>query len=472
MHLFPGQRIGQKLVLLRQIGEGGMASVWVAEDKSLGHDVAVKVLADDLTDNVEAIERFTLEARTIAQIESPYIPKVYGDGTLEDGSPFMVMELLEGVDLDTYLRTHRRLPLFATVRLVSQIAAALAEAHRMDIVHRDVKPENIFVTGSGDALVARLFDFGIAKIPQDKAISRLTQIGTMLGTPSYMSAEQLLSAKDVDPGADLWSLGVVTYLMLTGKLPFDGETFGAIVVSINRGIFDLPSSLYPEIPAEVDAWILKALDRDPSARFQTASELSESLEYAAAQAPAHPLTVDDEPVRGPQLSLMGTSRTRRGTARPRRGFVLALAMCAGAVAYMGSGLQMPSWVPKGVTRDARATWGSVAAFALGAERTLAGAPLGVDPEATVSVKPIETPPAPVVTLPPVAETDPLAAHARQPAVAAAVPVRAKPRSVLHPAAVGSVEAPAPAILEETKVEAGAPVVSPVEASPTDMITTF
>ncbi|HEX3344160.1 MAG TPA: serine/threonine-protein kinase, partial [Polyangiaceae bacterium] len=275
MKLSPGCRAGRHHVLVRPIGRGGMATVWAAEDRAHGRRVAVKILDAEVAESPQTVERFIAEASAMGHIRSPFVPEIYESGRLSDGTPYTVMELLEGLDLDVYLRNYGRLSLRATARLVSQIAAALTEAHRVGIVHRDVKAENILVTGGGEHLRAKLIDFGIAKIPSEHG--RLgTQMATM-GTPAYMSPEQLASTKDVDARADLWSLAVAAYIALTGKMPFDGETFLAVCLSIHEGIFDLPSHLRVDVPVEVDAWLTKALHRDPAKRFQTAAELSEAL---------------------------------------------------------------------------------------------------------------------------------------------------------------------------------------------------
>ncbi len=345
MSISPGQRIGRNLVLVRPIGQGGMATVWVAEARAGKRRVAVKILDAQVAESAQAIERFTSEASAMARIHSPFVPEIYECGRLNDGTPYTVMELLDGVDLDVHLRTHGVLSLRATARLVTQIGAALTEAHDLGIVHRDVKAENIFVAGRPEQLRAKLIDFGIAKIPTDRPGRHGTQMATM-GTPAYMSPEQLSSTKDVDARADLWSLAVVAYLALTGKTPFDGDTFMAVCLSIHQGIFDLPSHLRSELPAEVDAWLSKALHRDPGQRFQTARELSDALATIARRsrppAPLLELTLEPEtgaciPVEGVRASLDGVSRTRSTARAPRTWRNVALvAACACLFAVWGA----------------------------------------------------------------------------------------------------------------------------------------
>jgi serine/threonine protein kinase len=360
MELAPGMRIGRKLHLVRQVGEGGMASVWVAEDRSGRGRFAVKVLASDLLMNPEAVERFTMEANAIASIKSPFVPKAHAVGSLPDGTPYTVMDLLDGVDLDVYLRKHGPLSLGATSRLVSNVAAALAAAHGLGIVHRDVKAENVFVKGGGEDLMAKLVDFGIAKVPLGNDGARPTQMGALIGTPGYMSQEQLASPKDVDHRADLWSLGVVAYLALMGRLPFVGATFPAVCVAVHQGIFDLPSKFRPELPTELDAWFIKALSHDPNDRFQTAGEMADALAALATTPRALLLCTQDELDADEVLSVPsvpGLSRTRWGSSQPRRSsHIAALALCSGFVVYTVSAR---SRVPRWLSNHASAGWSSV-----------------------------------------------------------------------------------------------------------------
>jgi serine/threonine protein kinase len=377
MDLAPEQRIGPDLVLVRPLGEGGMASVWVAHDLMRGHRVAVKVIRPELMGNAEAVERFTSEAAAMARIQSPFVPRIYERGSLPDGTPFISMELLEGADLDAHLRTHGRLSLATTATVVAQIGAALEAAHRMGIVHRDVKPENIFIRARGGErgaeIEAKLFDFGIAKIPFE---ARRTHMGALLGTPGYMSPEQLLSTKNVDPRADFWSLAVVAYVALTGKLPFDGETFGAVCIAIHHAVYDLPSRLFPDLPSELDEWFAKALDPDLEARFQSAREMSASLEALALRhghmAESHPSRrLLDESVDAPaRPSMGGVSSTRRTLRKAARGKYFAFAAVFAACAlYSASDARVMSWIP----RHAGMAWTATAKLATATLGTPRGA---------------------------------------------------------------------------------------------------
>jgi eukaryotic-like serine/threonine-protein kinase len=346
MRLAPELRIRRNLALVRPLGEGGMATVWVADDLSNRRRVAVKILRQDFTSNPEAVHRFTLEAKVIARIRSPHVPKVFGQGTLPDGTPFMTMELMEGDDLDVYLRAHGPLSLRATATLVSQIAAALEAAHRLGVVHRDVKAENVFIQGKEEHLEAKLFDFGIARVPSE---ARHTQLGIVMGTPGYMSPEQLRSAKDADARADLWALGVVAYVALSCRLPFAGETYAETCIAVHHGVYDPPSQLRPGLPRELDAWFAKAFHRDAGARFQTANELSATLlaivrgDRRAAGPERDELVDASDP--NERHSVAGVTHTGP-VHEPRRGIHLPLiAVAAATIIYSMTAAGAWSWLP-------------------------------------------------------------------------------------------------------------------------------
>jgi serine/threonine protein kinase len=233
------------------------------------------------------------------------VPVLFDYGTLADGTPFMVMELLRGVELQVRLDERGTLSVADTVRLVAQMGEALSLAHDSGIVHRDLKPENIFLVPDDEgAFTVKVLDFGIAKTGDDADSGGLTRTGTTLGTPNFMSPEQLVQASDVDRRADLWSLAVVVYGCLTGKLPFEGETFPAICVAVHEGVFEKPSRLRRALPLALDAWFAKAFHRDLEARFASAAEMAAAFASAVADRRA---AVDrgenDRPVR------------RRGKAR-------------------------------------------------------------------------------------------------------------------------------------------------------------
>ncbi|HWL89007.1 MAG TPA: serine/threonine-protein kinase, partial [Polyangiaceae bacterium] len=275
-----------KYRVTREIGRGGMAAVYEAEQTSLNKKVAVKVLASELSASSIVIERFFREARAAASVRSPYIVDVYDSGRLEDGRPFICMELLEGESLYDRMARLRLIDPETTVRIITQCAKGLAKAHGAGIVHRDLKPENIFIIKSEEGgEISKLLDFGLAKfyapVSPDAKTARLTREGAVFGTPAYMSPEQVKGQGSVDHRADLWALGCMAFECLIGRPVWNTEqgvamTFAAIATAP----IPIPSKLRPDLPLAFDAWFLKALERDPDRRFQHAKELSDALSVA------------------------------------------------------------------------------------------------------------------------------------------------------------------------------------------------
>ncbi|MBW2529022.1 MAG: protein kinase [Deltaproteobacteria bacterium] len=275
-----GTTFADRYCLDEEIGRGGMGTVWRATDTRLGRDVAVKLLtrpSDDTDDPVD--KRFEREAKAVAALRSPHIVQIYDYG-VEHDAPFMVMELLEGSSLKKRLYRRHRLELDEVVQLVRHVARALATAHEAGLVHRDLKPGNIYLVPDRDRELAKVLDFGIAKAltgPLSK--EKLTNVGSVLGTPAYMSPEQVLT-DPVDGRADLWSLGVVAFQAITGYRPFEGPA-GEIVSQICTAPAPQCSKLRPDAPPEIDAFFAKALAKRPKDRFQEAMELSDELALAA-----------------------------------------------------------------------------------------------------------------------------------------------------------------------------------------------
>jgi eukaryotic-like serine/threonine-protein kinase len=274
-----------KFRIAREIGRGGMAAVYEAENIDIGKRVAVKILAAELLTSRIVRERFLREARAAAAIRSPYICDVYDSGMFDE-RPFLVMELLEGESLYDLLSRLRRLDAAATLRIAAQTARGLAKAHEANVIHRDLKPENIFITKNeeGDT-IAKILDFGLAKFYEptggDKAQTRLTREGALFGTPAYMSPEQAKGQGEVDHRADLWALACIVYECLTGQTVWNVEQGVAMILAQIAGApIPRPSKLRPDLPSTFEPWFLKALDRDAGNRFQTAKEFAASLEQA------------------------------------------------------------------------------------------------------------------------------------------------------------------------------------------------
>ncbi|WP_437805687.1 protein kinase domain-containing protein [Sorangium sp. So ce1078] len=288
----PGQQVTGTLRLARELGKGAMGSVWVADHLALGTQVAVKFMSPAYADQSGFVERFRREAMAAAQIKSPHVAQVFDHGVTHEGVPYIVMELLEGEDLKSRIQRLGALPPVEVTGIVAQTAKALGRAHQLGIVHRDIKPDNIFLLDVEGELFVKVVDFGVAKRVQGAPQGDLgmTSTGSVLGTPLYMSPEQLLSAKHVDFRADLWGLAVVAYHALTGQVPFRGETLGALSVVLHTGIFTPPSVLRPELSPAIDAWMKKALALDPAARFASARQMAEALEHAVLGLARTPFT--------------------------------------------------------------------------------------------------------------------------------------------------------------------------------------
>jgi serine/threonine protein kinase len=263
-----------------------MGSVWLAEHLALCTEVVVKFIADDRVHDEDAAARFSREAALAASVKSPHVVQTFDYGITESGAPYIVMERLDGRDLATYLREEGRAPAALVVRLVMQLARALDRAHERGLVHRDIKPANIFLcdAGGGEVFV-KLLDFGVAKNTAHAADGSGTRTGSVVGTPHYMSPEQILGERTVDARSDLWSLGVVAFEALLGKRPFEAETMGALAILLHQAPLPVPSSVEPSSPKALDSWFRKACARLPEERFQTATELAAALEAVFSVAP-------------------------------------------------------------------------------------------------------------------------------------------------------------------------------------------
>src|SRR5690606_2243896 len=270
-----------KFRITQEICRGGMAAIYEAENVDIGKRVAVKILADELLSSHVVRERFMREARAAAAIRSPFICEVYDVGMYDD-RPFLVMELLEGESLYDRMTRVRQMPVDVVVKVAAQVGRGLRKAHEAGIVHRDLKPENIFLTRDEDGeLLAKIVDFGLAKFYEstsDQKNVRRTREGALFGTPAYMSPEQAKGQGEVDHRADLWALGCIVYECLTGQTVWNVEQGVAMILAQIAGApLPVPSKLRPDLPPTFDEWFQRALDRDPSRRFQTAQALTESL---------------------------------------------------------------------------------------------------------------------------------------------------------------------------------------------------
>jgi serine/threonine-protein kinase len=258
----------------RVLGVGGMGAVVAAHHLKLDQTVAIKVLLPDVLEDEEVVSRFEREARASARIKSDHIARVNDVGTLDNGTPYMVMEYLEGEDLDALLRQGKTFPIEQALDFLIQTCEVLSEAHALGIVHRDLKPANLFcVERPGRRRSVKVLDFGISKVMTEE----LTTVRGFLGSPAYMSPEQIREANSVDARADLWAAGVVLFELLTGRTPFGGRTLPAVLTNI--AIQPTPSVrlIRPDVPIGLEVVIQKCLEKDPDDRYQSADELAKDL---------------------------------------------------------------------------------------------------------------------------------------------------------------------------------------------------
>ena len=282
--LVNGLVIAGKYRLERPLARGGMGSVWVARHLGLDLAVAIKFMDVGMASLDESRVRFEREAKLSARIRSPHVVEVLDYGT-DLGRPYIAMELLVGEHLGDRLRREGRLWLPDATAIVLQVAKALRRAHEAGVVHRDLKPANVFlcrVDDDEDEDLVKLLDFGIAKSGWDDD-GEVTKTGVVLGSPSYMSPEQVRGIKYIDHRSDLWSLGVLLYRAVTGQMPFQGESNLDVALRIAGDACPLATSLAPDLPPEIDALFARALARDREERFQSAREMATAIASLTAQ---------------------------------------------------------------------------------------------------------------------------------------------------------------------------------------------
>ena len=277
-----GDIIGMKYKLLAVLGVGGMGAVYDAEHIQLGRPVAIKVLVRNgsAPDAETAEKRFLKEARSAGALEHPNICQVFDFGTLPNGSPFLVMEKLVGETLGQRLARERKLPIPVALEVIRQVLAGLGAAHAQNILHRDVKPENVFLARSpSQPFVAKLLDFGIAKnmASHGGSLDTLTQHGMVMGTPHYMSPEQARGRRDLDARVDLYACGVMLYEMLAGVRPFEGKLANEILLQIVRNAPVSVRDLRPEVSAALEQIIFRAMRKERNDRYATAAEFLADL---------------------------------------------------------------------------------------------------------------------------------------------------------------------------------------------------
>jgi eukaryotic-like serine/threonine-protein kinase len=372
----PGQLIGGRYLIGSIIGEGGMGVVCSATHVGLGTQVAVKLIRSDQQSDSASVERFLNEARTAASLKGEHIARVYDVGQLESGEPYLVMEQLEGVGLDSFIAERGPLSQGEAIDIVLQACEGLAEAHAVALVHRDIKPANLFLARRPDGeLTLKILDFGISKRLVDSALKGLTEPGRSLGSPSYMSPEQMLDASLVDQRADVWSLGILLFELLTKQCPFGGASVPQVCAAVLTALAPVPSEQRSDIDAGLDAVVLRCLAKDPNDRYSSVAALAEALKPFVVQ-----------PVRSSGLAFAETRAFgdgRRRTAgslssflvRPARQRPRWSAVMTVAVLVMGAAMAWLAFSDAG-KYESRFGSGGVSAFRLPWDPVLGPAPEG------------------------------------------------------------------------------------------------
>jgi serine/threonine-protein kinase len=438
-HPQPGDIIAGKYRIEGLLGRGGMGVVASATHLELDQKVAIKFLYRSALDHPEALARFLREARLAVRIRSEHVCKVLDVARREDGTPYMVMEHLEGMDLDVYLKRQTRLPLEEAAELLLQACEAIAEAHSLGIVHRDLKPSNLFLTRRPDGTACvKVLDFGVSKMMAGAgAEAALTNTQSLMGTPLYMSPEQMQSSKHVDPRTDIWALGAILYELVTGGPPFIAATMPEIISQILSQRAPTVRAVVPTLNARADSVIERALEKDPSRRYQTVGDFatavaelgperlrshaeravrvqsgsgasSENIPGAAASALAatHARTASSWGGQAPHAGASGAKQVLIGF-----GLAALVGAIGGAIFFVGS-MKKPSVGGESIAPSVTTT-------------AIAMAPASATATPTATVAAI-APVAPVATVAPVASVEPVASATAAPEAPGGKPPRHGP----------------------------------------------
>lgn len=309
-----GTIIAGKYHVERQLSQGGMGSVWIARQIQLQRRVVIKLMEPSLAATAQGRARFEREAQAAALIQSPHVVQIHDYGVERD-TPYIVMELLEGEDLGRRLKRERRLPLTTVANIFGQITKALRKAHEAGMMHLDLKPANIFLARDDEDDIVKVLDFGIAKMITTAPDTEVTATGVVLGSVHYMSPEQVRGRRGLDHRSDLWSLGVIAFRAITGELPFGGTQVGDVLVKVCADPIPIASTVAPGISPEVDAFLLRALTRDPDGRFQSAREFAAALALLAwpgePRAPQASIASGIAPVDAPRVVVKPPAATAK-----------------------------------------------------------------------------------------------------------------------------------------------------------------
>ncbi|MGH7281617.1 MAG: protein kinase domain-containing protein [Polyangiaceae bacterium] len=447
MDLVPQQLLAGKYRLIRRLGEGGMGCVWVAEQLHLDRQVAIKVIGNRVLSEPSARDRFEIEARATARVESPHVVQVLDFDYTDEGQPFLVLELLVGETVEQRISREGPLSLADARELLKQATHALAEAHAADIFHRDIKAENLFLVAR-DELFVKLLDFGIALSRERASLPGLAQDpieSSPIGTPLYMSPEQTMAMGSIDERSDLYSLGVSMYYALTGQFPFNADTLAVLAFAQQREDFKMPSRIRPELGTGIDAFFMRALAFHPEDRFQTAEKLFEAFDRGCERAlNADGVTMGEFASSSPSMraaaeTLMGGRGNR--SLRSKKSSIALIAFAAAGAGFFLAPRFMQTSVSQSLSKAA--VWSASRI----PSAKVAAAEEGGDDEPLAPARSLEVSGA-TVTLP-------LGAAASQPVIATAPTPPAAPTAT----ATATARAPAhhkPADAPTPEPDAGAP----------------
>jgi tRNA A-37 threonylcarbamoyl transferase component Bud32 len=401
----PGEVLAGKYRVDRVLGAGGMGAVVAAHHVQLETRVAIKFLLPTMLSNLEAVSRFAREARAAVRITSEHVARVIDVGTLETGAPYMVMEYLEGGDLAAWLQERGALPLEQAVEFVLQASVAVAEAHSLGIVHRDLKPANLFCIRRPDGqLSIKVLDFGISKdtgrglAPGSNPPLSVTKTSAVMGSPLYMSPEQMRSAKGVDARSDIWALGVALYELLAGRVPFDGEAATEVVVKVTTQPPPPLRGFRPDVPAGLEAVVFRCLEKNREARYRDVAELAVALaEFAPSRARASieriTNTIQAAGLSVTALAVPPSPRTPEAIGSP--GTMVPVGRTAPGI----PGLSSRKWFVVGLTMAAITIAGTGAVLLTGT-RVASHPAVSAPSVATLAPTSLRSPPAPEAEAPP------------------------------------------------------------------------